>query len=135
MASHIPAVTKAELEHFRTVISTRLDGYWASKHKDDATRRKYRTVYTALQAAIELFSLRLQFDSGFYFDSSEALYKAYEQELYRFDMAYRHYSAASQRAHVDILKNSMKKSKIAMPTGLLTTWHETGESGLKVSNA
>lgn len=104
LASHIPAATKAELEHFRTIISTRLDGYWASKHKDDATRRKYRTVYTALQAAIELFSLRLQFDSGFYFDSSEALYKAYEQELYRFDMAYRHYSAASQRAHVDILK-------------------------------
>jgi len=104
LASHIPAAAKAELEHFRTVISTRLDGYWASKHKDDATRRKYRTVYTALQAAIELFSLRLQFDSGFYFDSSEALYKAYEQELYRFDMAYRHYSAASQRAHVDILK-------------------------------
>ncbi|MEG1091859.1 MAG: BREX-1 system phosphatase PglZ type A, partial [Acinetobacter sp.] len=104
LASHIPAAAKAELEHFRTVISTRLDGYWASKHKDDATRRKYRTVYTALQAAIELFSLRLLFDSGFYFDSSEALYKAYEQELYRFDMAYRHYSAASQRAHVDILK-------------------------------
>ncbi|HFF4736162.1 TPA: BREX-1 system phosphatase PglZ type A, partial [Acinetobacter baumannii] len=104
LASQIPAATKAELEHFRTIISTRLDGYWASKHKDDATRRKYRTVYTALQAAIELFSLRLQFDSGFYFDSSEALYKAYEQELYRFDMAYRHYSAASQRAHVDILK-------------------------------
>lgn len=104
LASQIPAATKAELEHFRTIISTRLDGYWASKHKDDATRRKYRTVYTALQAAIDLFSLRLQFDAGFYFDSSEALYKAYEQELYRFDMAYRHYSAASQRAHVDILK-------------------------------
>ena len=104
LASHIPAAAKAVLEHFRTIISTRLDGYWASKHKDDATRRKYRTVYTALQAAIELFSLRLQFDAGFYFDSSEALYKAYEQELYRFDMAYRHYSAASQRAHVDILK-------------------------------
>ncbi|HDJ7835885.1 TPA: BREX-1 system phosphatase PglZ type A, partial [Acinetobacter baumannii] len=104
LASHIPAATKAELEHFRTIISTRLDGYWASKHKDDATRRKYRTVYTALQAAIELFSLRLLFDAGFYFDSSEALYKAYEQELYRFDLAYRHYSAASQRAHVDILK-------------------------------
>ena len=97
LASHIPAADKAELEHFRTVISTRLDGYWASKHKDDATRRKYRTVYTALQAAIELFSLRLLFDAGFYFGSSEALYKAYEQELYR-------YSAASQRAHVDILK-------------------------------
>ncbi|WP_163823319.1 hypothetical protein, partial [Proteus mirabilis] len=63
LASHIPAAAKAELEHFRTFISTRLDGYWASKHKNDATRRKYRTVYTALQAAIELFSLRLLFDA------------------------------------------------------------------------
>lgn len=104
LAQHIPTANKANLEHFRAIISTRLDGYWASKHKDDATRRRYRTVYMALQAAIDLFSLRHQFDVGFYFDSSEALYKAYEQELYRFDMAYRHYSAASQRAHVDILK-------------------------------
>ena len=104
LANSISAATQSELERFRTIISVRLDGYWASKHKDDATRRKYRTVYTALQAAIDLFSLRQQFDAGFYFDSSEALYKAYEQELYRFDMAYRHYSAASQRAHVEILK-------------------------------
>ncbi|KAB2517266.1 hypothetical protein, partial [Salmonella enterica] len=81
LASHIPTAAKAELERFRTIISARLDGYWASKHKDDATRRRYRTVYTALQAAIDLFSLRQQFDAGFYFDSSEALYKAYEQEL------------------------------------------------------
>ena len=104
LASTIPTATKPELEHQKTIISARLDGYWASKHKDDATRRRYRTVYTALQAAIELFSLRQQFESGFYFESSEALYKAYEQELYRFDMAYRHYGAASQRAHVEILK-------------------------------
>ena len=78
---------------------------------------------------LSLFSTRLRFDSGFYFESSEALYQSLRAELYRFDMAYRHYSAASQRAHVDILKNSMKKSKIAMPTGLLITWHETGEIG------
>ncbi|MWM67952.1 BREX-1 system phosphatase PglZ type A, partial [Escherichia coli] len=91
LASHLPVAAKAAMEHFRSIISARLDGYWASKHKDDATRRRYRAVYTALQAAIELFSMRLLFDAGFYFDSSEALYKAYEQELYRFDMAYRHY--------------------------------------------
>lgn len=94
----------AELERFRAMIASRLDGYWASKHKDDTTRRKYRTVYTALQAAINLFSLRIQHDSGFHFESSEALYKAYERELYRFDMTYRHYCEASQRAHVEILK-------------------------------
>lgn len=104
LAGSIPTATQPELERCKTIISTRLDGYWASKHKDDVTRRKYRTVYTALQAAIELFNLRQQFKDGFYFASIEALYKAYEQELYRFDMAYRHYGAASQRAHVEILK-------------------------------
>ncbi|MEB5477562.1 BREX-1 system phosphatase PglZ type A [Acinetobacter pollinis] len=104
ISSHIAVAKKDELEHFRVIISTRLDGYWASKHKDDHTRRKYRTIYTALQAAIDLFSLRLQFESGFHFKSSEDLYKAYEKELYRFDMAYRHYHTAAQRTHVDILK-------------------------------
>lgn len=100
----IPQAPIAELERFRALISLRLDGYWASKHKDDAIRRKYRTVYTALQAAIDLFSLRIEYDSGFHFESSEAIYKAYERELYRFDMSYRHYWGASQRAHVEILK-------------------------------
>ena len=104
LALAIPHAPKGELERFRAMIASRLDGYWASKHKDDTTRRKYRTVYTALQAAIDLFSLRIQHDSGFHFESSEALYKAYERDLYRFDMAYRHYCEASQRAHVEILK-------------------------------
>lgn len=104
LAIAIPHASKGALESFRAMIASRLDGYWASKHKDDTTRRKYRTVYTALQAAIDLFSLRIQYDSGFHFESSEALYKAYERDLYRFDMAYRHYCEASQRAHVEILK-------------------------------
>lgn len=104
LAFAVPHSRKGELERFRAMIASRLDGYWASKHKDDATRRKYRTVYTALQAAIDLFSQRLQYDSGFHFESCEALYKAYERDLYRFDMAYRHYCDASQRAHVEILK-------------------------------
>ena len=104
LAVAIPHAPKGELERFRAMIASRLDGYWASKHKDDTTRRKYRIVYTALQAAIDLFSLRIQHDSGFHFESSEALYKAYERDLYRFDMAYRHYCEASQRAHVEILK-------------------------------
>ncbi len=104
LAVSIPHAPKGELERFRTMIASRLDGYWASKHKDDTTRRKYRTVYTALQAAIDLFSLRIQHESGFHFETSEALYKAYEKDLYRFDMAYRHYCEASLRAHVEILK-------------------------------
>jgi len=104
LAGALPEASEIELEHCRILIATRLDGYWASKHQDDAIRQKYRTVYTALQAAIELFSLRLKYDGGFHFESCEAIYKAYENELYGFDQSYRHYCAASQRAHVDILK-------------------------------
>lgn len=105
IANVISKVTKQELESLRNIIAGRLDGYWASKHKDDGTRSKYRTIYTALQAAIDLFSLRLKHDKGFHFESCESIYKAYEKDLYRFDMVYRHYCEASQRAHVDILKN------------------------------
>ncbi|MFT7292880.1 MAG: hypothetical protein ACI87Q_000726 [Pseudohongiellaceae bacterium] len=104
LAIAIPQAPKGELERFKAVIALRLDGYWASKHKDDPVRKKYRTVYMALQAAIDLFSLRIKYDSGFHFASVEALYKAYETDLYCFDMAYRHYSDASQRAHVEIIK-------------------------------
>ncbi|RLA40182.1 MAG: BREX-1 system phosphatase PglZ type A, partial [Gammaproteobacteria bacterium] len=100
----IPKASIEDLAVFKETISLRLDCYWASKHKDDDTRRKYRTIYKALAAAIDLFDLRLSHESGFHFESCEALYKAYEKDLYLFDMAYRHYGEAAQRAHVEILK-------------------------------
>ena len=100
----IPKASTRDLALFEEVISSRLDGYWASKHKDDEPRKKYRTIYKALSSAIDLFDLRLSHESGFHFESCEALYKAYETDLYQFDKAYRHYCEASQRAHVEILK-------------------------------
>lgn len=100
----IPEADPRDLTLFSRIIAERLDNYWASRHKDDEIRRKYRLLYSALSAAIELFSLRHSHAAGFHFPSSEALYKAYESELYRFDTAYRNYFAASQRAHVELLK-------------------------------
>jgi len=100
----IPEARAADLKVFGHVISSRLDGYWASRHKDDDIRRKYRLIYSALSAAIELFSLRQVHGAGFHFATTEALYKAYETDLYRFDTEYRHYCAASHKAHVDLLK-------------------------------
>ena len=104
LARAIPEAAPTDLQVFSRLIALRLDGYWASRHKDDETRRRYRMVYSALQAAIELFSLRQSHLDGFHHTSIEALYKAYEGELYRFDMLYRQYYAASQRAHVEILR-------------------------------
>lgn len=104
LSKAIPESDPRDLGLFSKIISERLDNYWASRHKDDEIRRKYRLLYSALSAAIDLFSLRQKYAAGFHFASTEAIYKAYESDLYRFDRAYRHYFAASQRAHVELLK-------------------------------
>ena len=104
MADVIPKADLRELQHFSEVVSARRDNYWASRHKDDDTRKKYRVIYDALEASIRLFTLRKTHDEGFHYASCEALYLAYQNELYQFDMAYRHYHAASQVAHIDFLK-------------------------------
>ncbi|MDC0362813.1 BREX-1 system phosphatase PglZ type A [Halioglobus sp.] len=104
ISSAIPQAGAKDLAQFSNVIAQRLDGYWASRHKDDAIRRKYRVIYTALSSAINLYELRAQHLEGFHFSSTEAVYKAYEKELYKFDTAYRHYVEASLQAHVDLLK-------------------------------
>lgn len=104
ISGSIPNADKRQLLELLEVISNRLDNYWASRHKDDDIRRKYRLIYTALSASLDLFSLRHDHSGGFHFASAHDLYKAYEKDLYRFDKAYRHYFEAAGRAHVEILK-------------------------------
>ena len=104
MAGVIPLAALSDLQRFSEVVRIRRDSYWASRHKDDDVRRKYRVIYDALDAAIKLFILRRVHDEGFHYSSCDALYQAYQSELYQFDMAYRQYHAASQMAHVDLLK-------------------------------
>lgn len=100
----IPQASAPDLAMLEKVINIRLDGYWASRHKDDPIRRRYRLLYRALSAAITLFSLRQQHAQGFHYASCEELYRAYESELYRFDVAYRHYMTAARKAHVNVLR-------------------------------
>lgn len=63
----IPSAAPSDLQVFSRIIGERLDNYWASRHKDDDILRKYRLLYSALAAAIELFGLRLQFGAGFHY--------------------------------------------------------------------
>jgi uncharacterized protein (TIGR02687 family) len=100
----IPQAGAIDLATLEQIISNRLDGYWASRHKDDQTRKKYRLIYAALSAAIDLFGLRHSYAAGFHYPSCEAIYQAYEKELYRFDTAYRHYMTAARKAHIDLLR-------------------------------
>ncbi|MGO2383501.1 BREX-1 system phosphatase PglZ type A [Halomonas sp. AOP7-E1-9] len=100
----IPDADGRDLEMFRGIIASRLDGYWASRHKNDERRLRYRQLYAALSAAIDLFALRQQHRDGFHYPSVDALYRAYCSELYRFDTAYRHYAVASDSTGVELLK-------------------------------
>jgi len=100
----IPKAGISDLATLEKVIQTRLDGHWASRHKGDDIRARYRLIYQALAAAIELFSLRQTHKDGFHHASCDALYQAYTSELYRFDTAYRHYMTAARKSHVNLLR-------------------------------
>lgn len=104
LVSVIPKESINGLERIQAYIRVRLDGYWTSKDKNTEVRSKYQIIYAALNAAIELFILRHTFRDGFHFSSCEALYKAYEKEIYQIDTAYRHYCIASKAAQVELLK-------------------------------
>ena len=101
----IPDADAKQLVAYSNLISRRLDGYWASRHKDDDKRRKYRQAYQALLAAINLFELRRSHAEGFHYKTLASLYKAYESDLYRVDMAYRHYWVGSLAVKMELFKS------------------------------
>ncbi|MBL1259967.1 MAG: BREX-1 system phosphatase PglZ type A [Thiotrichaceae bacterium] len=105
LSQQVVAAHANELIRFKALIAKRQDKYWACRHHDDDTRRKFRLIYQALSAAVDLFALRQRFETGFHFASCQDFYQAYTDELYQFDMAYRHYVAASQQARVEVLKS------------------------------
>lgn len=105
LAEALPKAAPSDLNQFSRLINTRFDGYWASRHKDDALRSQYRRLYRALLSALELFQLRQKHAEGFHYASVRDLYEAYSTELYRFDYFYRHYMAASQQANRSLLKS------------------------------
>lgn len=105
LAEALPKAVPSDLQQFARLMNARLDGYWASRHKDDALRGQYRCLYRALLSALELFQLRQKHAGGFHYASVRELYEAYSTELYRFDYHYRHYIAASQQANLNLLKS------------------------------
>jgi uncharacterized protein (TIGR02687 family) len=85
-------------QQLRDMAARRMDGYWANPRwpdNDDANRSVWHAYYRSLIAASELFELRRRYAGGFSFESPEACYNAYTQELYRFDQLYRIYHEAA----------------------------------------
>ncbi|MGL5488802.1 MAG: BREX-1 system phosphatase PglZ type A, partial [Shewanella sp.] len=73
---------------FSQLISRRRQGFWPGFDP------KYAYLYQALQHAENLLELRRNYPDGFHFSSAQAMYQAYETELFQFDAAYRLFNEA-----------------------------------------
>jgi len=93
-------------------IKTRLDGYWSTispttKFGESTQANLYKTVYNALEIAIQLFIMRGKYNDGFSYANAEAMFKAYAAELFKFDQLYRKFHELSERAELagwDVIK-------------------------------
>lgn len=89
------------LEEVKAVATRRQAGHWAAFNftGDSGVRRKaLYAVYEALTAGAELFALRNQYQNGFDFSDAQAMYRAYEEEIYKFDQLYRHFCENADQA-------------------------------------
>lgn len=113
-------------EDVRVIATRRQTGHWASPNLADsiaAPRKSFHAVYTALIAAADFFALRNLYPQGFALPTAAALYRAYEQELYRFDQLYRRFNEAADTAEEqgwDIIKALRTDLEAHYVTGYLT---------------
>ena len=92
---------RLERAEFEAVLSRRLMAHWPQ------SKPEYSAIYQALRYGELLLHLRHTHNDGFHFDSAKAMYRAYEQDLYQFDQAYRlfnEYAHHVQSKGADILR-------------------------------
>jgi uncharacterized protein (TIGR02687 family) len=105
LATDLPAFNSVEIKDW---VSIRLRGHWCCADIK-VTKTNYASIYKALRAAKEFYELKDKYMDGFVFDSARTLYKAYEQELYKFDSTYRIFCENSiqiSKDGSDILKST-----------------------------
>lgn len=99
-----------QVDDIRGVASHRQAGHWSSPNVVGSAhipRAEFYAVYEALVAAAEFFALQNKHRHGFNFDDAQAMYHAYEQELFGFDQLYRRFCEQADIAEAriwDILK-------------------------------
>lgn len=113
-------------EEVRTIASRRQAGHWASPSVipgSEVPHQALFAVYAALIAAADFFALRNQYRHGFDCDDAQALYRAYEIQLYRFDQLYRHFCEAAD--HAESQGWSILKSLRDEVEACYTNWYMT----------
>lgn len=127
-------------EAVREIATKREAGHWVSENVPGAPnvpRQALRSVYEALEAAADFFSRKNQHQDGFQFDNAPAMYRAYEQELFRFDQLYRQFCEAADAAEAqnwDVLKCLREKVESAYVNWYITqislAWGKFVDGGL-----
>jgi uncharacterized protein (TIGR02687 family) len=85
-----------DLTELHSFIQQRRDGYWSRGESSP-----YRFTYDALEAAAELLALRHTFEHGFTYASAGAMFRAYTDELFRFDQLYRLFHEAAAQVKME----------------------------------
>lgn len=78
-------------------INRRRDRFWCRGEKGDS----YSAAYEALLAALEFFRLRGKYENGFNFQSAAAIFRAYQEELFKFDQFYRRFCESEDRTRFE----------------------------------
>lgn len=104
IAKDLPAFDTNEIANW---VSIRLMSHWCYQEQ------KYSAIHKALKSAKQFYELKDKYVDGFsVFTSAHDLYRAYEADIYQFDMAYRVFSE-------NALKASQNGSDILKLTGLV----------------
>ncbi|ADP11609.1 hypothetical protein EJP617_19280 [Erwinia sp. Ejp617] len=85
--------TTLDREAFKKLMSERQSKYWCQ------TRQEYYAIYDALRQAERLLNLRNRHIDGFHYQDSATFWKAYCEELFRFDQAYRLFNEYALLVH------------------------------------
>ena len=99
-------------EEIRRIAQRRQDGHWTALSISSPTlpalpasipvpRKALHAVYDALVTAADFFALRNQYRGLFDFANAQAMYHAYETELYRFDQLYRYFCETADLAEAE----------------------------------
>ena len=122
------------------IAVVRSNAHWVSPSVQGAPhipRKALRGVYDALVAAADFFDLKNRHQDGFDFDSASAMYRAYENDLFRFDQLYRHFCEAADTAEAhsfDVLKNLRERIEAAYVNWYITqmslAWGKFVNAGL-----
>jgi len=113
-------------EDIRKIALRRQDGHWASTNitgSANVPRKALHAVYDALVAAADFFALRNNHLHRLDFADAAAMYRAYEQELYRFDQLYRHFCEAADQAEAEgwgVLKPLRQEVEVAYGNWFIT---------------